>query len=177
MGCRVGPRTGAPTLDCRECSSAFAVALNPAAINSFPAPAASNVAGGFPALPPPVCFVLWVMGPIQLRRLSADKTHPVAVEQPHGGVQPLRTPPFPGEAPAFPGPQQVTPNFDLYPALDELEAPVRVANGEVIHPAAQYRVDGLHPLHGLGVVSLEPQSSSASPRTRHKTSPGCTLSG
>ena len=61
MGCRVGPRTGAPTLDCRECSSAFAVALNPAAINSFPAPAASNVAGGFPALPHlfASCYGLW----------------------------------------------------------------------------------------------------------------------
>ena len=50
----------------------------------------------------------------------------------------------------------MTPNFELYPAFDELEAPIRVANGEVINPAAQARVDVLkHPLHRLGSVSPE----------------------
>jgi hypothetical protein len=44
----VGSRTGAPTLGSGGCSTAFAVALSPAANVSFPAPAASNVACGFP---------------------------------------------------------------------------------------------------------------------------------
>ena len=46
------------------CSTAFAVALSPAAIITFPAPAASNVACGFPALRSPVRFVPWLMGPM-----------------------------------------------------------------------------------------------------------------
>jgi hypothetical protein len=72
----VGSRAGAPILGSGGCSTAFAVALSPAAIISFPAPATSNVAGGFPALRSPVCFVPRVMGPIQLRRLSAGPDAP-----------------------------------------------------------------------------------------------------
>ena len=41
-------RTGAPTLGSGGCSTAFAVALSPAAIVSFPAPATSNAACEFP---------------------------------------------------------------------------------------------------------------------------------
>jgi hypothetical protein len=44
----VGSGSGAPTLGSGGCSPAFAVALSPAAIISFPAPSASNVACGFP---------------------------------------------------------------------------------------------------------------------------------
>jgi len=44
----VGSRTGAPTLGSGGGSTAFAVARNPAAIISFPAPATSNVACSFP---------------------------------------------------------------------------------------------------------------------------------
>ncbi len=73
---RVGSRTGAPTLGSGGCSAAFAAALNPAAIVTFPAPATSNVACGFPALRSPVGFVPWVMRPIQLRRLSAGQDAP-----------------------------------------------------------------------------------------------------
>jgi hypothetical protein len=69
----VGSRTGAPTLGSGGCSTAFAVALNPAAIITFPAPATSNVACGFPALRSPVCFGLWLMGPIRPSRLSAEQ--------------------------------------------------------------------------------------------------------
>jgi hypothetical protein len=44
----VGSRTGAPTLGSGGCSTAFGVALNPATIVTFPAPATSNAACGFP---------------------------------------------------------------------------------------------------------------------------------
>jgi hypothetical protein len=48
----------------------------------------------------------------------------------------------------------VAPHFDFYPTLNELEAPIRVAYGEVVHPAPQYRVDLFdHPLHGSGSMS------------------------
>ena len=47
---QVGSRTGARTLGSGGCSTAFAVVLNPAAIVTFPAPASSNAACGFPAL-------------------------------------------------------------------------------------------------------------------------------
>src|SRR5271165_2919352 len=83
-------------------------------------------------------------------------TQSVAVEQPQSFVQPLRSPSFPTEAPAFPGSHQMSPHFHFHPPLNELEAPARVANGEVVHPAAQYRVDVFnHPLHGLGSMSPE----------------------
>ena len=72
----VGSRTGAPTLGSGGCSSAFAGALNPAAIISFPAPATSNAACEFLARRSPVCFVPWVMEPIRLRRLSAGQDVP-----------------------------------------------------------------------------------------------------
>ena len=68
----VGSRTGAPTLGSGGCSAAFAVALNPAAMITFPAPAASNVACDFLALRSPVRFLPRLMGPIRPRRLSAD---------------------------------------------------------------------------------------------------------
>ncbi len=69
----VGSRTGAPTLGAGGCSTAFAVALSPAAIITFPAPATSNVACGFPALRSPVCFGPWLMGPFRPSRLSAEQ--------------------------------------------------------------------------------------------------------
>src|SRR5215475_6086257 len=43
---------------------------------TFPAPATSNAACGFPALRSPVCFTSKVMGPIVLERLSALATEP-----------------------------------------------------------------------------------------------------
>ena len=70
----VGSRTGAPTLGSGGCSTAFAVALNPAAMITFPAPATSNVACGFPALRSPVCFGPRLMRPIQSGWLSAEQS-------------------------------------------------------------------------------------------------------
>src|SRR5450759_523704 len=69
----IGSRTGAPTVGSGECSNAFAVALSPAAIITFPAPAASNVACEFLALRSPVCFGPWLMGPIRPSWLSAEQ--------------------------------------------------------------------------------------------------------
>jgi hypothetical protein len=40
---------------------------------TFPAPATSNAACGFPALRFPVCFMPRVMGPITLEGLSAPR--------------------------------------------------------------------------------------------------------
>jgi hypothetical protein len=45
----------------------------------------------------------------------------------------------------------MTPNLHFYPVLDVRETPTRVAYREVLHPAAQDRIDLLdHLLHGLG---------------------------
>ena len=63
----VGSRTGAPTLGAGGCSSAFAVARSPAAIVTFPAPATSNGASGFPALRSPACFASRVTPASRLR--------------------------------------------------------------------------------------------------------------
>src|ERR1035441_9573006 len=68
----VGSRTGAPTLGSGGRSIPDRMALNPAAMITFPAPAASNVACDFLALRSPVRFVPRLMGPIRPRRLSAD---------------------------------------------------------------------------------------------------------
>ena len=71
IGMVVGSRTGAPTLGSGGCSTAFAVALNPAAIVTFPAPATSNVACEFLALRSPARFLPRHIGPMRRRRLSA----------------------------------------------------------------------------------------------------------
>jgi hypothetical protein len=74
MPIRVGSRTGAPTLGSGGCSTAFAVALSPAAIITFPAPATSNAAGDFLALRSPACFLPGLMRPIRRTRLSRENT-------------------------------------------------------------------------------------------------------
>jgi len=63
-------RTGARTVGPGGFSLAFAVGLNPVAMVTFPAPATSNAAGGFPALRFPACFMSRFMGPIVLGTLS-----------------------------------------------------------------------------------------------------------
>src|SRR5712691_809876 len=69
-GSTVGSRTGAPTSGSGGWPTVFTVALSPAAIVTFPAPATSNGACGFPALRSPACFAARVMGPIKLATLS-----------------------------------------------------------------------------------------------------------
>src|ERR1700730_10801922 len=44
---------------------------------TFPVPATSNAACGFPTLRSPACFTSRVMGPILLGRLSAEATEPL----------------------------------------------------------------------------------------------------
>jgi hypothetical protein len=80
----------------------------------------------------------------------------VAVEQLQGVIQPLPTPPRPAEALALPSPHHMAPNLLLHPVLNEAEALAGVSDREVIHPAAQYRVDQLdQPICGLGSVAAE----------------------
>ena len=82
--------------------------------------------------------------------------NPVAVEQLQGVIQPLPTPPRPAEALALPSLHQMAPDLLLHPVLNEAEALAGISNREVIHPAAQYRVDQLdHPICGLGSVAAE----------------------
>ena len=78
----VGSRTGAPLLGSGGCSNAFAVALRPAAIITFPAPAASNVACEFLALRSPVRFVPMVYGTYAIEVIFRSHAHLVAGEQP-----------------------------------------------------------------------------------------------
>src|SRR5262249_43393692 len=81
---------------------------------------------------------------------------PVTVEQLQGVIQPLPTPPLPAEALALPSLHQMAPDLLLHPVLYEAEALGGISNREVIHPAAQYRVDQLdHPICGLGSVAAE----------------------
>src|SRR6516165_4117623 len=103
---------------------------------TFPAPAYSNAACGFPALRSPVCFTPRFMGPILPARLSANVPNPVAVERLQGFVQPLPTPPHPAEALSFPSSHHMAPNLLLYPVLNEAKALSGVSNREVVHPTA-----------------------------------------
>ena len=68
---QVGSRTGAPTVGSGGSSKAFALGLSPAPLVTFPAPATSNPAYGFPVPGFPGCFAPRVMRPIRLRALSA----------------------------------------------------------------------------------------------------------
>ena len=68
----VGSGAGARTVGVGGNSIAFAMDRSPATMVTFPAPATSNAACGFPALRFPVCFMLGVMRPITLGALSAQ---------------------------------------------------------------------------------------------------------
>src|ERR1700756_248807 len=103
---------------------------------TFPVPATSNAACGFPALRSPVRFTPRLMGPILPARLSANVPNPVAVEQLQGFVQPLPTPPHPAEALSFPSSHHMAPNLLLYPVLNEAKALAGVSNRKVVHPTA-----------------------------------------
>src|SRR3981081_2295033 len=79
---------------------------------TFPAPATSNAACGFPALRSPICFMSRLMGPILLGRLSA-----------------LPTPSFPAEALSLLGKRTYRPSnartfslrLDVYPPPQVLQ--------------------------------------------------------
>jgi hypothetical protein len=101
---QVGSRTGAPTVGSGGSSKAFAMALSPAPLVTFPTPATSNAACRFPALRFPGSFAPRVMGPIRPGVLSAAAdTESVALKEPQIDSEPPPTPPLPAEAPKFPG--------------------------------------------------------------------------
>ena len=72
----VGSGTGAPILGSGGCSIAFALGLSPAPMTTFPTPASSNAACGFPALRFPIAFTPRVMWPIDRGALSAGDSGP-----------------------------------------------------------------------------------------------------
>ena len=72
----VGSGTGAPVVGSGGCSIAFALGLSPAPVTTFPAPASSNAACGFPALRFPVAFLPGFMWPIDWGALSAADSGP-----------------------------------------------------------------------------------------------------
>jgi len=77
----VGSRTGAPTVGSGGSSKAFALGLSPAPLVTFPAPATSNPAYGFPVPGFPANFSWRVMKPIALAVLSGlVPLNPVVLE-------------------------------------------------------------------------------------------------
>jgi hypothetical protein len=69
---QVGSGAGARTVGAGGNSIAFAMDRSPATVVTFPVPATSNAACGFPALRFPACFTSRVMGPILLEALWAQ---------------------------------------------------------------------------------------------------------
>src|ERR1700746_1064391 len=65
----------------------------------------------------------------------------VLVKESQSPIQPLPAPPLPSEALALSGAGQVAPNLLFYPVSDVPEAPARMSDREVVHPAAQNRID------------------------------------
>src|SRR5215831_10289813 len=112
-------------------------------------------------------------------RLSGQdqRLHPVVIEDPEHPIDPCLTPPLPAEAPAGPRPHHVAPYLPLDPLPDKAEAPCRIPNPEVVHPAPQDRVD--HPDNlrtRLGVQAPEyllelPQQRRPLPHGRHLLHP------
>src|SRR6516225_1799709 len=80
----------------------------------------------------------------------------VVPKQPEPVVQPRPTPPLPAEAPSLLGPHHVPPHLLLDPVLDIAKAPARVPDPEIVHPAADDRVDQLdYPVYRLGDKAAE----------------------
>src|SRR6266446_5609543 len=80
----------------------------------------------------------------------------VAIEQPHGLVQPLPTPPVPAEALSFAGSPQMAPRLLFHPVFDEAKAPARVPDRKVPNPSAQHRVNERHhPIQRLRLKASE----------------------
>src|SRR5580700_11898305 len=80
----------------------------------------------------------------------------VAIEQPHGLVQPLPTPPVPTEALSFAGSPQMAPCLLFHPVFNEAKASARVSDRKVTNPSAQHRVDEIHhPIQRLRLKASE----------------------
>src|SRR5215475_15610564 len=124
---------------------------------TFPVPATSHAACGFPALRAPICFIPRLMGPIPLGQLSVSvASHSIAVVQPESVVQPRPIPPLPAEALSFPSMRQMAPDLLLNPIFDVAEALTGVSNREVVHPTPEHRIDqAYHPVNRLRPVSAK----------------------
>ena len=111
---------------------------------TFPVPATSNRAGGFPALGFPVCFAPRVMRPIMPGALSALSGEPG--NQPEFVIEPAPTPPLPAEAFSVSGAHEQSPKpsgrFSLrlavYPPLSQ----VSQTDGCLYHLTPASRVAG-----------------------------------
>src|SRR5271170_7979343 len=103
---------------------------------TFPAPASSNAACGFPALRSPVCFAPRFMDLSCRGDFRQRSANPVTIEQSQGFVQPLPTPSRPAEALSFPSAQHVAPNLLFHPVFDEAEALAGMPHRKVVHPTA-----------------------------------------
>src|SRR6476619_6514210 len=102
---------------------------------TFPVPAPSNAACGFPlyAHLPASPQGLWDLSCWGDFRLKPPNL--VTAEQLQGFVQPLPTPPRPTEALSLPSPHQMAPDLLFHPVLNVAKALAGVPNREVIHPA------------------------------------------
>ena len=96
----------------------------------------------------PLRFASRVMGPIGVGALSglAHVSHSVVIEESERLIEPCRTPPLPPEALAVPRPHHMAPHLLLHPVPHVTKAPCLVPNPEVVHPAAQDRIDHRHHL-------------------------------
>jgi hypothetical protein len=65
----------------------------------------------------------------------------VFIEKSQGLIQPFPAPPLPPEALALSDAGQMAPNLLFYPVSDVPEAPARMSDREVVHPAAQNGID------------------------------------
>jgi hypothetical protein len=79
---------------------------------------------------------------VYLRDFGGAHTH--AIEQSHGLVQPLPTPPVPIEALSFAGSLQMAPRLLFHAVFDEAKAATRVSDRKEANPSAQHRVDEFH---------------------------------
>jgi hypothetical protein len=80
-------------------------------------------------------------------------------------IQPCPIPPLPTETVTLAGPHQVVPNLLLDPVANVREAPARMADRKVPHPATQHRVDlGNHLADGPGPMPAENRLEGAQQR-------------
>ena len=139
---QVGSRTGARTLGSGGLSMTFVMGLNPATIITFPAPASSNAACGFPALRSPVCFLSRFMWPIfWIYFQHSAMTNPIAVKQLQFIIKPVFTPLFPAEAPAILRSSKMPPNFLFNPIFNKAKTLTGVSYRKIVNPPSKYRVD------------------------------------
>src|SRR5437899_3922489 len=78
------------------------------------------------------------IGAAALRRSMGD---PVLMEEAERSIQPRVAPPLPAESVTLARARQMVPNLLVDPVSNVREAPARMADRKVLHPATQNRVD------------------------------------